>query len=105
MNVNDFVFRESLSETIITDLSNYRHKRIMGLAGMFGDHLLTRMLLDYKVLPFVKMKVVVVSRFFVRVKSHLPKSLFFLMSTDQMSYTKQCEVMISTLSHDLKQCL
>ena len=33
--------RESLSETIITDLSNYRHKRIMGLAGMFGDHLLS----------------------------------------------------------------
>ena len=36
------VHRESLSETIITDLANYRHKRIMGLAGMFGDHLLTR---------------------------------------------------------------
>ena len=32
--------RESLSEGIINDLANYRHKRIMGLAGMFGDHLL-----------------------------------------------------------------
>ena len=33
--------RESLSQMIITDLANYRHKRIMGLAGMFGDHLLS----------------------------------------------------------------
>ena len=39
------ISRESLSETIITDLANYRHKRIMGLAGMFGDHLLTSMCL------------------------------------------------------------
>ena len=51
-----------MSETIITDLANYRHKRIMGLAGMFGDHLLSRELatwvqwsqlnaLHYSVLP------------------------------------------------------
>ena len=33
--------RESLSEVIIADLADYRHKRVMGLAGMFGDHMLT----------------------------------------------------------------
>ena len=33
--------RESLSECIIADLADYRHKRVMGLAGMFGDHMLT----------------------------------------------------------------
>lgn len=33
--------RESLSEGIINDLSNYRHKRVLGLAGMFGDQLVT----------------------------------------------------------------
>ena len=33
--------RESLSGTIIADLANYRHKRVMGLAGIFGDHMLT----------------------------------------------------------------
>ena len=36
-----FHSRESLTETIISDLANYRHKRVMGLAGMFGDHLLS----------------------------------------------------------------
>lgn len=33
--------RESLSGAIIADLADYRHKRVMGLAGMFGDHMLT----------------------------------------------------------------
>lgn len=33
--------RESLSGSIIADLADYRHKRVMGLAGMFGDHMLT----------------------------------------------------------------
>ena len=25
----------------MTELANYRHKRVMGLAGIFGDHLLS----------------------------------------------------------------
>lgn len=33
--------RESLSQVIITDLGNYRHKRVLGLAAMFGDQLVT----------------------------------------------------------------
>ncbi len=33
--------RESLTETIVNDLGNYRHKRVIGLAGMFNDHLLS----------------------------------------------------------------
>ena len=33
--------KESLAESIIADLADYRHKRVMGLAGMFGDHMLT----------------------------------------------------------------
>ena len=33
--------RESLSESIIADLADYRHKRVMGLAGIFGDHMLS----------------------------------------------------------------
>ena len=33
--------RESLSESIIADLADYRHKRVMGLAGMYGDHMLS----------------------------------------------------------------
>ena len=36
-----FWCRESLSEIIITDLGNYRHKRVLGLAAMFGDQLVT----------------------------------------------------------------
>ena len=34
-------FRESLSEVIINDLGNYRHKRVLGLAAMFGDQMVT----------------------------------------------------------------
>lgn len=30
-----------MSETIINDLADYRHKRVLGLAGMFGDQLVT----------------------------------------------------------------
>ena len=33
--------RESLSEVIINDLGNYRQKRILGLATMFGDQRVT----------------------------------------------------------------
>ena len=37
-----YMYRESLSEVIIAELADYRHKRVMGLAGMFGDHMLSR---------------------------------------------------------------
>ena len=26
----------------MTDLANYRHKRVIGMAGMFGDNMLSR---------------------------------------------------------------
>ncbi len=39
--------KESLTETIVSDLGNYRHKRVIGLAGMFNDHLLSSMLYLY----------------------------------------------------------
>ena len=35
------LYRESLSETIITALGNYRHKRVLGLASIFGDQYVT----------------------------------------------------------------
>lgn len=35
------LYRESLSGLIINDLGNYRYKRVLGLAGMFGDQLVS----------------------------------------------------------------
>ncbi len=37
--------REVISEPIINDLAGYRQKRVIGMAGMFGDHMVTSKLI------------------------------------------------------------
>lgn len=80
--------RESLSELIINDLANYRHKRVLGLAAMFGDQLVTSEF--YVQWPFTGQE---------NFDDPLPDNV------DHMPLSKQLDVALTVLAFTLKTCM
>ena len=95
--------RESISGGIIADLSNYRHKRVLGLGSIYGDQYVTS-----EFVHFIVFTNAVLSSFFLPPPPPPPppsSPLLYCTPADHMPISKQLDVVITLLTTDLKTCL
>ncbi len=109
--------REVVSEVIINDLAGYRQKRVIGMAGMFGDHMVTSKSTARYVYPHSWPPQAFSSRLqpgneakirgHARTHTHTYMYLHPCRSRpiDQMTIVKQLEVVHAMLLPDLRQCM